>query len=230
MFDPLNDSKSQMQLIDHMGSDLSVVNDARVSYDGHSDSLSDKDIKLINYLIKHKHYSVLRGVVFKFKIKAPLFIARQIWKHCLASNHNDEQIQWNEVSRRYTEVIDSGDYYVPTTFLTQSTSNKQGSGEEIVPSKRLDAVLEYKEACDDSFQTYLSLIDKGVSREQARAVLNPAFYTSWCWTVSLQSALNFIQLRQGTGAQSEIQLYANAMEELISPVVPHTLDAWRKNS
>lgn len=95
-FDPLGDGKSRIELISHIGSDLDVANDARASFDRVSIELDDKDIKLIRYLIEHHHTSPFRGVVFKFKVKAPLYLARQWWKHVIASSHNDEQIGWNE--------------------------------------------------------------------------------------------------------------------------------------
>lgn len=225
-FDPLKDGISRIELIDSMGNDLSVVNDARASFDKSSDSLTDKDIKLLQYLIKHKHTSPLRGVTFKFKVKAPLFICRQWWKHCLASNHNDEQIGWNERSFRYTDAIDQPEFYQPKTFAKQSTSNKQASAGILSENENTLASALYKATCDSSYDTYYRLINLGVSREQARAVLVPAIYTSWVWTVSLQSVLNFIDLRTGNGAQSEIALYAGCVEKLITPIVPETLKAW----
>jgi thymidylate synthase (FAD) len=97
--DPLGDGKSRIELIDSMGNDLSIVNDARASFAKTSEKLDDRDIKLISYLIKHEHWSPFRGVVFKFKIKAPLYICRQWWKHVIASNHNEEQLGWNEKVR-----------------------------------------------------------------------------------------------------------------------------------
>ena len=104
--DPLNDGKSRIELIDSMGNDLSIVNDARASFAKTSDNLDEKDIRLINYLIKHEHTSPFRGVTFKFKVKAPLYICRQWWKHVIASNHNEEQLGWNEKSFRYLEIFD----------------------------------------------------------------------------------------------------------------------------
>ncbi len=225
LFDPLNDGISRIELIDSMGNDLSVVNDARASFDKSSDVLTERDIKLIDYLIKHRHTSPLRGVTFKFQVKAPLFICRQWWKHCLASNHNDEQIGWNERSFRYTDAIDQPEFYRPEVFAKQSTSNKQASAGILTENENTLASALYQATCDASYDTYFRLINLGVSREQARAVLVPAVYTSWVWTVSLQSALNFIDLRTGSGAQTEIALYAECVKELIAPIVPEVLKA-----
>lgn len=228
-FDPLGDGKSAIALINHMGTDLDVVNDARASFDKHSEVFAEKDKRLINYLIKHKHTSPFRGVVFKFKVKAPLFVARQWWKHAIASSHSEEQQSWNERSMRYVEVEDSEDFYIPKQFRSQSANNKQASGEFLDQEKNEYAVSAYSYACIDSHSYYDRLLSMGVSREQARAVLVPAFYTSWVWTVSLQGALHFCKLRSGEGAQSEISLYANAIEEMIKAIVPVTYDAWVSN-
>jgi thymidylate synthase (FAD) len=227
--DPLQDCISRIELIDSMGNDLSVVNDARASFDRSSSELNEKELKLINYLIKFRHFSPLRGVVFKFKVKAPIYICRQWVKHIVASAHVDEQLQHNEKSFRYVDILDSPEYYIPKFFSTQSSSNKQGSGKPLPNEDNNRAIAIYKEACEYSFDSYKALLDLGVSREQARGVLNPAFYTSWVWTTSLQSVLNFIQLRKGKGAQSEIARYAECIERLIQPRVPETIKAWEAN-
>jgi thymidylate synthase (FAD) len=228
-FDPLGDGKSAIALIDRMGSDLSIVNDARASFDKSSDSLTDKDAKLINYLIKHRHTSPFRGVVFKFKIKAPLFVARQWWKHAIASAHSEEQQSWNERSYRYVEVTDSEDFYVPQQFRSQSANNKQASGGELDPIANQQAIALYEAQCRASYAAYSELLKAGVSREQARGVLVPSVYTSWVWTVSLQGALHFCGLRSGEGAQSEIALYAMAIEGMIKAIVPVAYEAWVSN-
>lgn len=225
--DPLGDGKSQIKLIDSMGNDLSVVNDARVSYDKESKLLSDKDIKLINYLIKHNHSSPLRGVVFKFKVKAPLYLARQWFKHVIASNHNDSQLGWNEMSMRYVEMQEEADFYLPFRWRKQSKTNKQ-KGDEYFEDQdtRINADRNYLPACTTAFALYQELIQLGVCKEQARGILPMATYTSWIWTTSLQAVLHFLDLRKGEGAQWEIQQYATAIEELIKPIVPHTMEAW----
>lgn len=224
MMDPLGDGKSRIKLIDYMGGDLSVVNDARASFEKESNELTEKDVKLIRYLVRHEHTSPLRGTVFKFKVKAPLFVCRQWWKHVIASNHNDEQLGWNEKSFRYTEVEDSDEFYVPTSFRAQSTSNKQSTDGEIVSQEY--ALQIYKRACNDSFIAYTDLLALGVGREQARGVLAPAVYTSWVWTASLQSTLHFINLRMGKGAQDEITRYAEAIYQLVLPIIPETINAF----
>jgi thymidylate synthase (FAD) len=228
VMDPLGDGKSRIELIAYMGSDLDIVNDARASFDRASDSLSDKDIKLINYLIKHKHTSPFRGVVFKFKVKAPLFICRQWWKHVVASNHNEEQLGWNEKSFRYVPIDDSNDFYVPPTFRQQSENNKQATEGALDRNTAAQAHSIYDQQCQASFLAYSQLLELGVGREQARGILVPSVYTSWVWTVSLQSVLHFIGLRVGKGAQQEIGSYAEAILELVKDVVPETIKAWEE--
>lgn len=228
--DPLRDSKSRIELINSMGNDLSIVNDARASFEKTSDNLNEKDIKLINYLIKHEHTSPFRGVVFKFKVKAPLYICRQWWKHVIASNHNEEQLGWNEKSFRYVAIDDSNEFYIPPTFRKQSKNNKQATIGSLEPEINEKAVALYKQQCENSYQAYASLLELGVGREQARGVLVPSVYTSWVWTVSLQALLNFIGLRLGAGAQSEIGAYAQAIVELVEPIVPVSMEAWTNKS
>jgi len=226
MIDPLNDGKSRIELLAHMGGDLAIVNDAKASFEKIADSMGDREVKLLRYLIEHRHESPLRGTVFKFRVKAPLWVCRQWWKHVVASNHNDAQLGWNEASRRYTEVSDECDFYVPAEFLGQSKSNRQASGEPIANQVGADTI--YRRLCEDSHVRYQALLCLGVSREQARGVLVPAFYTSWVWTASLQAVLHFIDLRQGEGAQNEIQKYAQSVEQLIAPIVPETVKIWRE--
>lgn len=226
--DPLNDGKSRIELLSYMGSDLDIVNDARASFDKSSSELSEKDIKLIHYLVKHQHTSPFRGVVFKFKVKAPLYVCRQWWKHVLASNHNDEQLGWNEKSFRYTEIDDGNEFYIPTVFRMQSASNKQATVGELPPEDNRYACRIYERQCNASYEAYQELLSLGVGREQARGVLVPSVYTSWVWTASLQATLHFIGLRQGNGAQSEISAYADAIKELIAPIVPHAIAAWEE--
>lgn len=224
--DPLNDSKSSILLIDSMGNDLSIVNDARTSYDRQSQMFTDDDRRLLRYLIKHEHTSPFRGVVFKFRVKAPLFICRQWWKHVIASSHNDEQLGWNEKSLRYSESNDPDDFYIPENFRMQSTTNKQSSDRALDPEYSDIVAFLYEQQCRQSFATYQKLLNYGVGREQARGVLAPSVYTTWVWTASLQSTLHFCSLRLDKGSQSEITKYAESVAQLITSVVPETMTVW----
>jgi thymidylate synthase (FAD) len=228
MLDPLKDGKSKIELVNYMGGDLDIVNDARASFEKSSQELNVADIKLLNYLIEHNHFSPLRGTVFKFKVKAPLMVARQWWKHSVSSSHTESQLQWNEKSLRYVAIEDDGDFYTPSSFRQQSKSNRQATEGEIGDTANMAAVATYENQCRLSFQAYQGLLALGVGREQARGILVPSVYTSWVWTASLQSVLNFISLRQGKGAQGEITAYADAVSFLIKPIVSETMKAWSK--
>lgn len=227
LYDPLQDGKSRLSLLKHMGSDLDVVNDARVSYAKHSEWMKEKDVRLLHYLVKNKHTSPLRGVVFKFRVKAPLFIARQWWKHVIASSHADDQVGWNEKSFRYVEADDCEGFYVPSEFRQQSETNKQSSHGVLEGRDHGQAWNIYSTLCADSMKKYKALIGLGVCREQARGILAPAIYTSWIWTVSLQALLHFLELRKGSGAQSEISKYAECIEQIVEEIAPVTYDAWQ---
>ena len=223
--DPLQDGMSRIELLDHMGGDLAVVNDAKASFDRVADELGDREIKLLRYLAEHNHTSPFRGTVFKFRVKAPLFVCRQWWKHVIASNHNDEQLGWNETSFRYV-AIDSPEYYCPESFRLQAKDNKQGSEGQLELQDDAHCRRAYRNACNAAYDAYSQLLEMGVCREEARAVLPPSFYTTWVWTASLQSVLHFVDLRKGYGAQSQIVKYAECVEELILPIVPHAISAW----
>lgn len=147
----------------------------------------------------------------------------------IASNHNEEQLGWNEKSFRYVSIDDSNEFYIPPTFRQQSKNNKQATIGSLEPELNAKAIAIYQKQCEESYQAYSQLLDLGVGREQARGVLVPSVYTSWVWTVSLQALLNFVGLRLGAGAQSEIGAYARAITELIEPIVPVSMAAWSKH-
>ena len=136
---------------------------------------------------------------------------------------------WNEKSFRYVAIDDSNEFYIPTKFRQQSKNNKQATIGSLAPELNSKAIAIYQEQCEKSYQAYSQLLELGVGREQARGVLIPSVYTSWVWTVSLQALLNFINLRLGAGAQSEIGAYAQVIVELIEPIVPVSMEAWSKH-
>lgn len=227
--DPLGDGKSSLQLIDSMGNSLSVVNDARQSFDSESAEWSDRDDKLLRYLAKHHHTSPFRGVVFKWAVKAPLFVARQWWKHTIASTYVDDQLGWNEKSFRYC-AADEAEFYIPMEFMQQSTNNRQASAGPLDSTNQLLALIQYSQAVEACRQAYEGLLLTGVSKEQARAILPSALYTSFVWTCSLQALFHFISLRIGHGAQGEITAYAKSLLELGHSVAPEAFDAFAENN
>jgi thymidylate synthase (FAD) len=227
--DPLGDGKSSLRLLDSMGNSLSVVNDARQSFDAESTEWTERDGKLLGYLAKHHHTSPFRGVVFKWSVKAPLFIARQWWKHTVASTFVDDQLGWNEKSFRYC-AADEAKFYIPTEFLQQSEDNRQASAGALAADRQSLALMQYVRALHACQTAYEGLLLTGVSKEQARAILPSALYTSFVWTCSLQALFHFISLRIGHGAQGEIVAYAKALLELGRPVAPEAFDAFAENN
>ena len=162
----------------------------------------------------------------KFRVSAPLFLARQIYKHHVASNHTDEQDQWNEQSYRYTQV--EPNFYIPDTFYNQSESNKQASGEPLNTEAQEEAKAVYTQALRAIAIAYGKLIDLGVSREQARGISPACLFTTWTWTTSLEAALHFCDLREGHGAQSEIVPYAIAVKDCSRAIAPTVCNEWDK--
>ena len=227
--DPLGDGKSSLRLLDFMGNSLSVVNDARQSFAAESAEWTERDGKLLRYLAKHHHTSPFRGVVFKWSVKAPLFIARQWWKHTVASTFVDDQLGWNEKSFRYC-AADEAEFYIPIEFLQQSEDNRQASAGPLPSRSQQLAFAQYAQAVEACKQAYAGLLLTGVSKEQARAILPSALYTSFVWTCSLQALFHFISLRIDHGAQGEIVAYAKALLELGRPVAPEAFDAFAENN
>ena len=227
--DPLGDGKSSLRLLDSMGNSLSVVNDARQSFDTESAEWTERDGKLLRYLAKHHHTSPFRGVVFKWAVNAPLFIARHWWKHTIASSYVDDQLGWNEKSFRYCPA-DDVDFYVPMDFMKQSEDNRQASDGPAEKREAAIALNAYAEAIQAAREAYGAMVMAGISREQARGVLPACMYTSFVWTCSLQALFHFISLRIGHGAQGEIVAYAKALLELGRPVAPEAFDAFAENN
>lgn len=208
-----------VRLVDAMGSDLSIVRAARVSYDADWRAGEDegKDEKLIAYLMKNKHTSPFEAVTFTFEVKAPIFVFRQ-W-------HRHRTWSYNEVSARYAE-LDEG-YYVPAVeqITTQSASNKQMRTTEQHPeAAHHRAVIDWY--CRENFQVYKNMLEAGVPRELARSVLPVAAYSRMFATVNLHNLLHFLRLRLHSHAQYEIRVYAEAMRELVGSIVPATMKAF----
>lgn len=223
------DNKGYVRLRETMGSDLSVVNAARVSYDKKSDELTEKDKGLLRYLINHGHTSPFRHATIQLEIYAPLFVARQWWKHIIGG-HYDTQTAWNESSRRY--VTEDPEFYIPEAYQWRLApdNKKQGSGDLVFESDDLLAE-ETRRAMFinvlESMDLYEQAMSCGIAPEQARLFL-PAYamYVRYMWTTSLQSALHFLDLRLDNDAQWEIQEYAKAVNEVIKNKFPAVHQAW----
>ena len=213
--------------IDTMGSDITVVNSARVSFDKSVKSIGRTDISLIDYLVRHKHDSVLRHCAMSFEIYAPLFVARQWWKHHVSATAVDDQNGWNESSRRY--VTEEPEFYFPDVWRGMAENKKQGSSKEVDPliSLKYSKLMNYY--TETGMYAYNAALEDGVCVEQARMFL-PAYamYVRWRWTASLNALLHFVSLRLDSHAQWEIQQYAAAVAAAVKESFPITYTSWEK--
>ena len=217
--------KGYVRLVDSMGTELSIVNAARVSYDKESNELSQRDAKLLEFLIKENHMSPFRHASMTFEVYAPLFVARQWWKYAVASTHIDDQNGWNESSRRY--ITENEEFYVPrpTQWRSRPENSKQGSGDPIDPLNGALFTEMLESYIADGNNLYQMALDKDIAPEIARLFL-PAYgmYVRWRWTTSLQGLITFLQQRLPHDAQSEIRDYAEAVQELVKDKFPTTFN------
>jgi len=209
--------KGFVRLIDHMGTDLSVVNAARVSFGKTKEAFEESDAKLVDYLAAHEHTSPFRHTALTLHVKAPIFVFRQWMKHRIGS-------EFNEISGRYVEFRED-EFFVPEVFRRQAKVNKQGSEGAIEEELHGRATSSYLESCQAAVMHYRELLSLGVCREQARCVLPVALYSEAYWTVSLQAVAHFIRLRADSHAQWEIQQYAAAVRSVVEPLYPVGLRA-----
>jgi len=209
--------KGFVRLVDFMGGDQGVVDAARVSYGGVSKG-ADADRKLIAYLLKHSHLTPFEHAVFKFHVAAPIFVARQWFRHRFAA--------YNEISFRYTEVKDY--FYMPEKWRGQDKKNKQGSAAAVeLDQKALNEM--FAKQVEAALSTYKKMIEAGVAREMARMVLPVNLYTEFYWTVNARSLMNFVALRADGHAQWEIQQYGEAMAKAFREAMPWTYEAFLRS-
>lgn len=221
------DNIGAVDYVAHMGTDLTVVNSARVSFGVQKDALDEKDVKLIKYLIKHKHTSTLEHCSITFRFQVPLFVRSQ--------HHRHRTWSYNEISRRYTDVDIK--FYEPKLFRTQHKSNRQASNMDSMINPCVFAFEDGGRTYADSLirnhhrqslKLYKDLLESGVCREQARGVLPQNMYTEYYGTVNLSNLLKFIDLRSHAGAQWEIQRVAEACMDIAYDLFPVTVSAYRK--
>ena len=223
-------TKIEVTLIDSMGSDLSTVNAARVSFGKESEweyccgeycgdlceenntrcpKLSDRDTKLIRYLAKHEHISPFGHAFASFHVKAPIFVARQLVKH--------KFLRWNEISRRY--VDDEPEFYVPDVWRGRSADKKQGSSDEQV------SIPDINQCWDTTHEWYLDLLGRGVAPEQARMVLPQSTMTEWYWSGSLDAFASMCKLRLKEDTQYESRLVAQQISAKMAELFPVSWEA-----
>lgn len=217
----LGDNIGYIELLDHMGSDLTVVNTARVSFARHSSgTLDTRDIRLINYLAKHHHWTPFAHPQIQVRIKAPISVQRQWFKHKIGIAENSE-------STRYVNM--DSEFYIPKNLRKQSMDNKQASDGDVDETYnrwfRRMAVEHYEKAVS----LYKYMLNSNIAKEQARDVLPLATYTTWISTMSLYAAFNLWNQRTHDGAQWEIGQFAKGLESLIEPLFPESWKALKEN-
>jgi thymidylate synthase (FAD) len=216
----------EVTYIDHMGSDLSVVNAARVSFgkksdwmprvhEGEEKVLSQKDSKLIKYLEKHRHKSPFNHTFATFHVRAPIFVARQLVKH--------EYMPWNEVSRRYVNTVP--DFYEPTTYRRKADDKKQGSGDSMVPSS--EVMRSEAKVILWAKKTYGQMLKEGVCPEQARMLLPQSMMTEWYWSGTVFAFAKMCGLRCKDDTQAETRFVADAIDEEMENLYPVAWKALR---
>lgn len=213
--DPLSDGISSVQLIRSSGSDVDIVNAARVSYGKFITELSERDHKLIQYLLQHHHTSPFEHNQLSFRIKCPIFVMRQWIRHRMNS--------YNEISYRYVKA--PLEFYIPHQWRYQDTQNRQGS---VGSFKDEDLKQQYIHALEVAKTTYETLLEKGIAREIARGLLPICTYTEFIFTCNLHSLMNFLKLRLEVGAQWEIRVFAQALLKLALVHFPISLACWKQ--
>lgn len=213
--DPLCDGISSVQLLRVSGSDVDVVNAARVSYGKFVTELSERDEKLIGFLMEHHHTSPFEHNQLSFRVKCPIFVMRQWIRHRMNS--------YNEISYRYVKA--PLEFYVPSHWRYQDTKNRQGSVGAFEDDQLKEKYLQLIQAAT---QTYEHLLEKGVAREIARGMLPLCTYTEFIFTCNLHSLMNFMKLRLDAGAQWEIRVFAQALLQLALPHFPASLGHWKR--
>jgi thymidylate synthase (FAD) len=223
-------SESTIEVLDHgfvrlddaMADDLSVVNGARVSFARRKTEMDNSDEGLIRFLMRDRHGSPFEHNAFRFHIRCPIFVAREWFRHRIGS--------FNEFSMRYAKATD--DFYVPEATDVRSQVGKPGAYSfEPVSDELADQAREEIQAVyDQAFATYERLVEAGVARELARAVMPVGAYTQFYWTVNARALMNFVSLRNSEFAQLEIRRYAEAVEEFLARQMPVTHAAFVANN
>lgn len=219
------DGIGQVQLVDVMPrmapdgqtADYAIAQAARVSYGDGTKSVNE-DNGLVRYLLRHSHTTPSEMVVFKFRIKLPIFVSRQMCRHRMMS--------MNEISGRYSVMRDEFYFPDPSDLRKQSTTNKQGSDGSVNDADAEAFSQAIEQQCKQAYDLYTKMLNAGVAREQARMILPLNLYTEYYWKQDLHNLLHFLALRLDSHAQYEIRVFAQAMYDLVKPLVPVTIQAF----
>lgn len=204
-----------VRLVDFMGGDYAVVQSARVSY-GKGITHDERDKKLLFFLLANGHESPFEHSVFKFHIKCPLFVARQWFRHRIAS--------YNEMSGRYTKMKE--EFCLPEALRSQTAANYKYTN--IPPELNSELLSKIKDHYRNAYDLYKELLAANVAKEHARIVLPLALYTQFYWSINCRALMNFLRLRLDEHAQYEIRLYANRIGELFKAKMPWSHEAFLK--
>ncbi len=196
----------EVQLIDKMGSDLTVVNAARVSFGKSKDVFGASDEKLISFLAKHNHWSPFAHCSLQFRIKAPIFVARQLVKHQVG-------LSWNEISRRYVDY--EPEYYMPKNWRLRAEDKKQGSSSETIEYNIANTIK-------NANTTYNDMLAKGIAPELARMVLPQNMMTEWYWSGTLYAFARVCELRCAEDTQEETRTIADSIDQLCNEEFPYS--------
>ncbi len=203
----------EVELIDYMGSDASVVNAARVSFGKRIKEMSEGDTKLIRYLAKHNHWSPFGHASLQFRIKAPIFVARQLVKHQVG-------LTWNEISRRYVDY--EPEFYEVDSWRGRPINKKQGSSEEEIEwidrGTRTDSLQSQVETI--ALKNYNRMLEAGIAPEQARMILPQSMMTEWYWSGTLYAFARICNLRCAEDAQYETRIVANLINDECERLFP----------
>jgi thymidylate synthase (FAD) len=220
-----------VHLVNIFGSELDIVNAARLSYNKSSDYLDEKDIKLINFLIRENHTSPFRHVHLSIEFNSPLMVARQHWRHTVGAATLEDGTPFSELSRRYVRGVE--EFYIPTVDQWRSApeNSKQGSGGSVGMYKGAKYYQAMIRTVTEAHSLYLEALEDGIAPEQARLLL-PAYamYTKYLWTPSLHAALNFIEMRSANDSQYEMREYSKAVESIIEESFPNVYSAFRRKT
>ena len=219
--------KGFIEVIDYLGTDLTVVNSARVSFVKRKTTYDEVDRVLVEFLAENNHMSPFRHLIVQFHVKAPEFVMRQWYKHVVgietSSSSFTKDHAWNEISGRYVPV---SDFYEPSNWRRQSKDNRQASEGSIDDQESAKNV--FHSTMNTLLDSYNKLLELGVAKEEARIMLPLNQFTEVYWTASFQAIMNFLELRDEPNAQWEIRQYAIAVKEMMHDIYPETTKIWFK--
>lgn len=214
VFDPLNDEKSSLSLVQVCASDLMVVNAAKVSFGSRADSMGETEVGILNFLMRNRHGSPFEHNMFTFHVRCPIFVAREWFRHRIGS--------FNEFSGRYKEM--KPDFYIPNANDVRTQTGKPGH--YVMEQMDVDVATTVMEvignSARESWGNYQWMLEQGVAKELARDVLPVNIYTEFYWTVNARALMNFLSLRNHEHALREIRYFAECVEILFGIAMPVT--------